>query len=400
MIDYDGKNAAMELVYDLLKRVGTEHRFMSKDDYSQIKRKWEDNRQDQLMDCIFSQLEEIQDQMERLNWLNNHYRILHNFAQICSKSLSEEILFKETYQMVSQVMPTDSFYIATYNEGDSHIQVSFMIDKGKEYPPVTIELGENHTSQAIISREIIHHKESRIDEEYDVYLGDEEAGLTSSCLFVPVIIDNQVKGVISAQSYANFAYRKEHEELLQIIGTQVFSSIDSVRLYERIYKMSQFDELTGLKNYRAFHEDLSSLISENDQMIQLVMLDSDSLKKVNDYFGHDIGDMYLKVLADGIKSICNESIEGYRYAGDEFMIIVNSSQQIKPLYEKLKEYYALHPIIIGSEQIFVSISTGVSVYPQHGETVDSLKKSADTALYSAKKQGGNQLVITENGHSL
>ncbi|KQL55224.1 hypothetical protein AN964_18050 [Heyndrickxia shackletonii] len=395
MVDYDGNNATLEMIYDLLKKIGTEHKYISKEDYSVIKSKCNVSSQDQLMDRIFFQLEEIQNQMERLNWLNSHYRILHNFAQICSKTLSEEILFKEAYQMVSQVMPTDSFYIATYNEGDSHIQVPFMIDKGKEYSPVTIELGENHTSQAIMTREIIHHKESRMEEEYDVYLGDEEAGLTNSCLFVPVLIDNQVKGVISAQCYAEFAYRKEHEELLQIIGTQVFSSIDSVRLYERIYKMSLLDDLTGLKNYRAFHEDLLSLISESNHTIQLIMLDSDSLKKVNDHFGHDVGDKYLKVLADGIKSICNKTIEGYRYAGDEFMIIVKSSQEIMPLFEKLKEYYLLHPITIRGEQIFISISTGVSVYPKHGVTVDSLKKSVDTALYSAKKQGGNQIVFSE-----
>ncbi|PKR86521.1 sensor domain-containing diguanylate cyclase [Heyndrickxia camelliae] len=394
MVNYDVRNAALEIVYESLKRISTEHGRESKEDYSTIKNQWNENHRDKLMEHIFSQLDEIQDQMERLNWLNSHYRILHNFAQICSKTLSEEILFKETYQMVSQVMPTDSFYIATYNEGDSEIQVPFMIDRGKKYPSVTIGLGENHTSQAIKTREIIHHKESRMGDEYDVYLGDEDAGLTSSCLFVPVIIDNQVKGVISAQSYAEFAYRKEHEELLQIIGTQVFSSIDSIRLYEHIYKISQLDELTDLKNYRAFHEDLSSLISQSNQIIQLIMLDSDSLKRVNDRFGHDIGDRYLKVLADGIKTICDKNIEGYRYAGDEFMVIVKSAQKIMPLYEKIKEYYEHHPITIGSEQIYVSISTGVSEYPKHGNTVDLLKKSADTALYTAKKQGGNQIVFT------
>jgi len=182
--------------------------------------------------------------------------------------------------------------------------------------------------------------------------------------------------------------------LLQIIGTQVFSSIDSIRLYEHIYKISQLDELTDLKNYRAFHEDLSSLISQSNQIIQLIMLDSDSLKRVNDRFGHDIGDRYLKVLADGIKTICDKNIEGYRYAGDEFMVIVKSEQEIMPLYEKIKEYYEHHPITIGTEQIYVSISTGVSEYPKHGNTVDLLKKSADNALYTAKKQGGNQIVFT------
>ncbi|MBS4171687.1 sensor domain-containing diguanylate cyclase [Bacillus sp. FJAT-49736] len=396
MVEYDGNTNGLQITLDLLRDLNRNHSLVSKSDYLELKGAIQGKSQEGLLDNIYLQLEGIQDQIERLTWLNSHYRILQNFAQICSKTLSEEILLKESYEMVSQVMPTDSFYIAIYNEGDSHIRIAFMIDKGKEYPTVTVEFGDNHTSDAIRARRIIHHRETRVEEEYNVLLGDQEAGVTQSCLYVPVIIDNQVKGVISAQCYEEFAYRKEHEELLQIIGTQVFSSLESVRLYEQIYQISQLDELTGLKNYRAFHDDLTSLLGKSDGMNKLIMIDSDGLKEVNDHYGHDIGDVYLKVLAEGIKSICNDTVEGYRYAGDEFMIIVKSEQVIDSLFVKLMNYYAAHPVTVQGNQIFVSISTGVSSYPKDGTTVDTLKKSADTALYSAKKQGGNQIVFASN----
>jgi diguanylate cyclase (GGDEF)-like protein len=269
-----------------------------------------------------------------------------------------------------------------------------MVDHGKLYPKELIEFGDNYTSMVINSREIIHQKkapQSAVFSESATF-GEND---TSSCLFVPVIIDGHVKGVISAQSYSDFAYRTEHEELLQIIGTQVINSIETARLYEQIYKMSQTDELTGLKNHRAFHEDLTKLISENNQEIILVMVDSDNLKKVNDNYGHDIGDLYLQVLANGIKTICTSHIEGYRYAGDEFMILItaNLPDGIEDLYEGLKAYYVQNPIYVSDNKIHVSISTGVATYPYHGSSVDSLKKSADNALYVAKKQGKNKLVI-------
>jgi diguanylate cyclase (GGDEF)-like protein len=299
--------------------------------------------------------------------------------------------------MVSQVMATDAFYIALYTEGDTHIHFVFMVDHGKFYPNEMVEFGDNYTSMVINSREIIHQKKAPQSVEFSetATFGEND---TSSCLFVPVIIDGHVKGVISAQSYSDFAYRTEHEELLQIIGTQVINSIETARLYEQIYKMSQTDELTGLKNHRAFHEDLSKLISENDQEIILVMVDSDNLKKVNDNYGHDIGDLYLQVLANGIKSISNSCIEGYRYAGDEFMILITSNlpNGIEAVYEELKEYYLNNPIPGFDNLIHVSFSTGVATYPQHGSSVDMLKKSADNALYVAKKQGKNKLVIAEN----
>jgi diguanylate cyclase (GGDEF)-like protein len=383
------------IIQELLKNLGTDHNFIPSEIYEAIESNLENKTEIDVADSLLLQLHKINVQIEKMNWLNKHYKILHEFAQICSKTLSEDILFKKTYEMVSQVMSADSFFITLYNEGDKYIDMVFMVENGVIFPRTKIEFGDNYTSKVIKTREIIHEKQSSELNEFNKIIGEYE---TSSALFVPVIIDNHVKGVISAQSLKDFAYRKEHEELLQIIGAQVINSIETVRLYEKIYLMSRTDELTTLKNHRAFHEDLAKFINEEYPRMTLIMVDSDHLKKINDTYGHDIGDKYLKVLADGIKNICNENIVGYRYAGDEFMIIIKSAgtTKIENLFLKLLEYYSDHPIFISTNQINVSISAGVAVYPNHGLTVDSLKKSADDALYEAKKQGGNQLVFANN----
>ncbi|TCJ02742.1 sensor domain-containing diguanylate cyclase [Cytobacillus praedii] len=389
-MDMEGIHKVLRIVTNLLKKVGTERNIITRDVYSDIVKTIGDNEDKEAVESLLSQLQKVNVQMENMSWLNEHYKILHDFAQVCSKTLNEEILLKKAYEMVSQVMPTDSFFIALYTEGDSFIDFIFMIEKGIFYPQEYVKIGNNFTSRAIRTKEIVHPKKVSHDQT-DATFGVTD---TKSGIFVPVIIDDQVKAVISAQSVSDFAYRKEHEELLQIIGNQVIHSIETARLYEKIYLMSQTDELTGLKNHRAFHNDLSNLIGEYGKEVTLMMIDSDRLKKVNDNFGHDIGDLYLKVLGDGIKSICNEHIVGYRYAGDEFMIIINSSLNglVETIHENLAEYLVQHPINVGENKITVSISTGVAVYPEHGSSVDSLKKSADQAQYRAKKQGGNQMV--------
>jgi diguanylate cyclase (GGDEF)-like protein len=392
----NGTKQVLNMISTLLKNIGSGKEDLSSEINSFLECSIDNNTDKEVVDSILSQLQELNEQMENMTWLNKHYKILHDFAQVCSKTLDEHTLLKKAYEMVSQVMATDAFYIALYTEGDSHIHFEFMVDHGKLYPKELIEFGDNYTSMVINSREIIHQKKAPQSAEFSetATFGEND---TSSCLFVPVIIDGHVKGVISAQSYSDFAYRTEHEELLQIIGTQVINSIETARLYEQIYKMSQTDELTGLKNHRAFHEDLSKLIIENQHEIILVMVDSDNLKKVNDNYGHDIGDLYLQVLANGIKSISNSYIEGYRYAGDEFMILITADlpNSIEAVYEELKEYYVQNPIKVINSQIHVSFSTGVATYPYHGLSVDLLKKSADNALYVAKKQGKNKLVIAE-----
>lgn len=384
----------LSMIGNLLESIGSEKNNLSMEINKFFEHRIENKHEKAIVDSILCQLQKINEQMENMGWLNKHYRILHDFAQICSKTLNENILLKKTFELVSQVMPSDSFYIAYYTEGEPLINLLFLVDFGNILTPRAIEFGDNYTSEVIRTRKIIHQKTASQAQEYDMIIGEE----TSSTLFVPVVIDDQVKGVISTQSNKDFAYRKEHEDLLQLIGTQVINSVETARLYDKIFLMSQTDELTGLKNHRAFHNDLSMLINGENPEITLVMIDSDGLKKVNDNYGHDIGDMYLKVLAAGIKSLgLDERIEGYRYAGDEFMIIIKSrmTNVMDQLHERLKEYFLHNAIHTSKGQLIVSFSSGVAYYPDHGPSVDTLKKSADTALYRAKETSGNQIVIAK-----
>jgi diguanylate cyclase (GGDEF)-like protein len=381
---------------ELIEKIGSEKTLISDEVRTFLNQTCQEKEEQEITRTLLTQLQEINEQMENMHWMNKHYRILHDFAQVCSKTLNESVLLQKSYEMVSRVMPTDAFYIALHNPGDKHIHLVFIMDNGEPAPPSIVDFGENYTSKVIKTREIVHLKHQNQNIEYDTKMGEGDAD-TSSCLFVPVVIDDQVKGVISTQSLKDFAYRKEHEDLLQMIGAQVINSIETARLYEKIYTMSRTDELTGLKNHRAFHEDLAQLIKNENDEITVMMIDSDDLKQVNDRFGHDAGDLYLQVLADGMKTVCNDKLEGYRYAGDEFMILIKNSSDtcVKEIYAILNEYYNENPIIIENEKIIVSISTGVGMYPHHGTTVDSLKKAADQALYAAKESGKRRIVVAK-----
>lgn len=390
-----GNHKILRIINDLLKKIGTDKNLITHEICEDIETNIEKKDDREVIDSLLWQLQIVNEQIENMRWLNKHYKILHDFAQVCSKTLNEDILLKKAYDMVSQVMATDSFYIALFDEKNKQIHFLIMLENGKVYPNKIVDIGDNYSSIVIETREIIHLKKASQAMESKAKFGEKES---SSCIFVPVIIDDHVRGVISAQSFSDFAYRKEHEELLQIIGSQVFNSIETARLYEKIYIMSQTDELTSLKNHRAFHNDLSRIIMDQDQTIILMMIDSDNLKKVNDNFGHDIGDLYLQVVADGIKSVCSDHIIGYRYAGDEFMIIIKSIANIdvSELNDKLMEFYKQNPIFIAGNQLNISISSGVAFFPEHGFSVDTLKKSADKALYKAKEQGKNRMVTATN----
>ncbi|MBM7691064.1 diguanylate cyclase (GGDEF)-like protein [Peribacillus deserti] len=349
-----------------------------------------------LLSAILNELSNINEKIIDMTWLNEHLRILHDFGRTCSQTLNEKVLMEKAYHLVSRVMPTDSFFIALYEEGNQKIQIPFMMDDGEFLNSVEIPFDDNSfTVKVIKSKETIHGKTAQELDEFNYIIGKGEG---NTCIYVPLVIDDQVKGVISAQSNREFAYRKEHEDLLQIIGNQVISSIITARLYTMNYEMSLTDEMTGLGNYRAFHSDLEATIQNSDAPVSLLMIDSDGLKNINDQYGHHAGDLYLKAIANGMKSLCGSKARAYRYAGDEFMFIIPNAETIElsTLFKDLCSYLNQNPIYIRETAIIVSISGGGAIYPLHAHSSETLKKNADIALYKAKRTGKNQFVLYSN----
>jgi len=386
------KEYILTLLDDILKNIGQQEDIISYNDIEAIFENTSNDEERRRVDSILFKLQLINDQMENMKWLNKSYRILHDFANLCSKTLDETILLNQAYKMVSQVMPTDAFYISLYDSELDEVSFLVMIENHIIYPNETMKLSDNYTSEVIRTRRTIHLQKADPD-----VIGKPGAtfgvNTTKSCLFVPIVVDDQVRGVISAQSFKSFAYKKEHEELIRIIGAQVINSIFTARIYATTFKRARIDEMTQLKNYRAFHEDLEKLIANNAKF-SIVMIDSDNLKRINDQYGHDFGDHYLVELAKGLQAVCNKSINAYRYAGDEFMFLVNSedTKEATHLFYRLIDYYASHPLIKIEKEIYISISTGIAHYPANGYTVEEIKKSVDNALYEAKKSGKNQVV--------
>ncbi|WP_126425499.1 sensor domain-containing diguanylate cyclase [Brevibacillus marinus] len=344
---------------------------------------------------FISEIGRISEKIQQLHWLSEHLFVLHALGQTFTKTFDTLEICKKAFELVSQVMAADAFFIAIYDEEEQLIKIPFSIDNGVIYEETTLVCGEEHISKVIATRETIHIKSSEEMGVPAIRWGNPERE-TRTCIFVPILLGDQVKGVISAQSYQEYAYRQEHEELLKIIGFQVASAIETASLYEKLYRSSVYDEMTGIKNYRAFHQDLDKLIAEVGAggSVTLIMLDSDNLKQVNDLYGHHNGDLLIQKVAQALKHVLDEE-EAYRYAGDEFMILApglsltGAEQKVR----RIQGYLAAHPLVIDGLEIPITVSTGIAAYPEHAATADELKRVVDKALYHSKKQGKNCITI-------
>lgn len=152
------------------------------------------------------------------------------------------------------------------------------------------------------------------------------------------------------------------------------------------------DPLTGLLNRRGFNEQSSQI--NNSKVLSLIAVDIDYFKKINDRFGHDIGDKVLVQIADLLKLTCRESDIISRFGGEEFIVLLPDT----PLSSAIVIAERIRRVIAAAEfpkSSNITISAGVAGRQEYGCDLDLLLRNADAALYQAKLQGRNRVVISE-----
>ena len=163
---------------------------------------------------------------------------------------------------------------------------------------------------------------------------------------------------------------------------------------ERLHFLANHDSLTGLPNRTLFMERLNQALANAQRaetMMAVMFLDLDRFKFVNDTLGHAAGDHLLRTVAERLKSILRESDTVARLGGDEFTIILESLsdiQSVASVAKKIIETLA-GMVNIDGQDVYVTTSVGISIYPHDGADTQTILMNADTAMYRAKEQGKN-----------
>ena len=158
-----------------------------------------------------------------------------------------------------------------------------------------------------------------------------------------------------------------------------------------LHRYAYQDGLTDLPNRRFFYEEIQTLISNDNTSFALIFLDLDGFKDVNDSLGHDYGDLLLHHVANRLKACIDDEDIIARLGGDEFTLILKDANQTFAVKaaDKIKQAL-LTPIQLKEETVCVTASIGITLYPEHGSTVEKLVKRADQAMYLSKKKGRNR----------
>jgi len=189
------------------------------------------------------------------------------------------------------------------------------------------------------------------------------------------------------------------------VQTRIHNMLEVRLLYKKLENSNKVleslalhDTLTGLPNRRLLMDRLSLAIAHarrNKRIMAVMYLDLDGFKQINDTLGHDVGDTLLSMIAARLEAAVRQEDTVARLGGDEFVIVLwelSHADGVAKLASKVIQAVS-QPYSIQGRDVSMTASVGVGIYPTHGEEVEMLMKSADLALYEAKRTGKNDYRI-------
>ena len=220
---------------------------------------------------------------------------------------------------------------------------------------------------------------------------------SSEMVLIPLKAKDKVNGIIVADNFiTQKPITKDDLRMLIMLANQAGLAIENSQLYEKTVRQAHLDSLTEIWNHGYFqyllHTEMENA-KANQKPLSLLMLDIDDFKIYNDKLGHQAGDQILKALAGLLKNQSRKIDHVCRYGGEEFTIIMPQTEKKEAfmIAERLRmdiENYAFtQEEILPNKKITVSL--GISSFPEDGYTPSELIKATDKTLYQAKNKGKN-----------
>ncbi len=216
----------------------------------------------------------------------------------------------------------------------------------------------------------------------------------------PLIAGGIIIGSVRLEA-AKDLWTPDRQRLLESYLSGAASALSNLRLLARMKEQANIDVLTGLYN-RRFLEDyarkLFAIARRRGQPVGLLMLDLDHFKGFNDVYGHEMGDRILRHFAKTVTSSMRETNLAARYGGEEFIVVLpdTSAKSCVLVAERVRK--AVMTMVVPSEsekplpQLTVSI--GVAVFPDHGQSLEEVLHASDKAMYESKRQGRNRVTVS------
>lgn len=264
-----------------------------------------------------------------------------------------------------------------------------------------VQAGSVYPKEEALSRHLIGERQTLVIPDLDEPPWDKDPARDTapwrSYFATKLIVGDREFGalVFAGRNTREGGVAEMDRDLINLMALFVAAALERAQHAERIEQLAFYDSLTGLPNRVLFDDRIRQTMGAAKRYSRgfaVMYLDLDAFKEINDQFGHPVGDLVLKAVADRLVSTLRESDTVARFGGDEFVIlqpVVNGHVDASDLAQKIVTSME-QPLEIDGSRHIVHTSIGIALYPQDGVKADDLMDHADRALYRAKRAGRNR----------
>lgn len=264
---------------------------------------------------------------------------------------------------------------------------------------ISLHCGDLHHERIELPADVGHHwcqprqvSIAQVDESDAPYKPRFECYGQEFVVLIPVILSNDLKGVLLLGFESEFDMEQDKLQRVVDLAGRFAVALSSVEREEALYRQAHFDVLTGLPNRQLLKDRLEQHVANtriDHHSGALLFLDLDRFKEINDVYGHSVGDVVLVQAAHRIVSEVRDRDVVARLGGDEFVVVLPNvrnetivRQTAERLLARLSEAFTVQ-----DDDHHVSASIGIVLFPEDGDSVETLLKNADAAMYRAKDAG-------------
>lgn len=343
---------------------------------------------------------------ELLKATQQKLEVINEFARELAATRDIDELGHAVFRLMKKHLKAHMIAIATNDEAHRCLTYNAIVENDISLPLycLSYDVSNSRMIQTVKGAKplVFHEKDPLV-------VGGDPKLMPRSQLYLPLILNDEVMGVLSSQTTLENYYQGESLDLIIAIAPFLTLAVDNARSHEHVFQLNKqlreekffieqaqsriqhlanHDMLTDLPNRRALEEKLDEAF-ESHQVFSFAYIDLDGFKPINDQYGHPVGDAVLKVISQRLRNVLRKSDFAARIGGDEFVLILfqeRAEQELKVAMERILDTIR-QPISIDQKILQVSASIGVV---NQGFTIRNrtdLLHYSDQAMYEAKRRG-------------
>ncbi len=333
-----------------------------------------------------SELEKSQAQLE----------MIYENTRVLAAILEPDDVVREVMRIMGSTLGHSTYVMILKNVSGHYYYRARCINGRTTYSLRELSLTKNQLlMRSAHAQEVVRVNDTTTREDYETLTPE-----TRSAIVIPMTFHGHATGLLIAESNELGFFSQRDEQLLAVVARSAGLALENAELLKRTEELTILDELTESYNYRYF---IQKFQEEKRRAVRyhlplsIIMIDIDWFKKLNDGYGHEAGNVVLRQLARVTKECIRDVDIFARYGGEEFVVILPQTPlpEARRIGERIRTQVEQTIIDTGTTgKVKITVSLGVSSYPENGRSEEELVSVADQALYKAKGSGKNLVCVS------